>query len=145
MKLIDIVKQLALGAFIGCFILCMVIVLISTLSSQSVSFDGLYLSKSILASIIIGWAFSLSGFIYNKEDLALALQVLIQMICGLTTLFLSAMILGWIPLDKGLDPFISFAVTTIIFTVIFWIGFYLYDYYQAKELNQKIRIINKDE
>lgn len=145
MKLIDIVKQLALGAFVGCFILCMVIVLIATSSSHSVSFDALYLSKSIFASIIIGWAFSLSGLIYDNEEFPLALQVLIQMICGLTTLFLSAIILGWIPLDNGVDPFISFIVTTVIFTVIFWIGFYLYDYYQAKELNQKINIINKND
>ncbi|RAP52481.1 MAG: hypothetical protein BZ133_01020 [Methanosphaera sp. SHI613] len=145
MKLISIIKQLALGAFVGCFVLCMVIVLISILTNDSVSFDGLYLSKSIFASIVIGWAFSISGLVYDKEDLPLPLQVLIQMICGLGTLMLSAVILGWVPLDEGLDPLISFGIFTAIFTIVFWIGFYLYDYYQAKQLNQKISQINKEE
>ncbi|MDO5826494.1 MAG: hypothetical protein BZ137_01445 [Methanosphaera sp. rholeuAM130] len=145
MELIKIVKQLALGAFVGCFILCMVIALISTSSSHSVSFDGLYLTKSIFASILIGWAFSISGLIYNNEDLPLVLQVLIQMICGFTALAISAVTLGWIPLDEGLDPFISFLTSAIIFAVIFWLGFYLYYYFQAKQLNEKISIINKEE
>ena len=84
MKIADIIKRLALGAFVGCFIVSLIEVLIALQSGpQVVSFSGYDVINAFFGSIVIGWAFSLSGFVYDN-DWPLPFQVIFQMAIGFT-------------------------------------------------------------
>ena len=83
--------------------------------------------------------FSLSGLIYDKEDLSLPLQVMFQMGIGFIVLFSVAIYLGWLPLTFGIGVIIEWIIIAIIFASVFWLGFYIYYYLEAREINQKLQ------
>jgi hypothetical protein len=139
MKIVDLIKKLALGAFVGCFIVMLVIVLMAFQSGpDNIFLSGRELVNAFFGSILIGWAFSLSGSIYEREDIALPFQVLFQMGIGFIVLFSVAIYFGWLPLDLGLGFILEWVLIAIIFAVIFWIGFYIYYYLEARDINQKL-------
>ena len=67
-----------------------------------VSFSGRDIINAFLGSIVAGWGFSLTGFIYEREDIAFPLQVIFQMGIGMTLLFIIAIYLHWMPIELGL-------------------------------------------
>lgn len=138
MKVSDLISRLALGAFVGCFIVSLVESLISLqIGPQIVSFSGIDVIHAFLGSIVIGWGFSLSGFIY-EYDWPLPAQVIFQMGIGFAVLFSVAIYLQWFPINVGIGPVIEWILIAIIFAVVFWFGFYIYYYLEAKEINQKL-------
>ena len=140
MKITDLIERLALGAFIGCFIVLLIASLIAVQSGpENVSLSGSEIINGFLGSILIGWGFSLSGFIYQKENLALPLQILFQMFIGFTVLFTVAIYLGWLPLNLGFAFILEWIIIAIIFAIIFWLGFYIYYYLLARDINQKLK------
>ena len=139
MELTDLIKRLALGAFVGCFIVMFVMVLIALQVGPDVAnFSGETVINAFLGSIVVGWGFSLSGLIYDKEDLALPLQIIFQMGIGMTVLFATAVYLQWMPTNLGLGPILSWILIACIFAVVFWFGFYIYYYLLARDLNSKL-------
>ena len=105
---------------------------------NNISFSGIDVINAFLGSIVVGWAFSLSGFIYDREDIALPFQVIFQMGIGMTVLFLVAAYLKWMPIDLGIGPIITWIVIACVFAAVFWCGFYIYYYLLARNLNKKI-------
>lgn len=139
MKLTDIIGSLALGAFVGCFIGLLVAVLISfQVGPQNLSFSGVDIVNLFFGCIVIGWAFSLTGLIYEREDVAFPLQIIFQMGIGMTVLFLVAVYLKWMPIDLGIGPIITWIAIACVFAAVFWCGFYIYYYLLARNLNKKI-------
>ncbi|MEE1128579.1 MAG: DUF3021 domain-containing protein [Methanobrevibacter sp.] len=139
MEFADIFKSLALGAFVGCFIGLLVAVLISLqVGPQYISFSGVDIINLFFGCIVAGWGFSLTGLIYEKEDLPLPFQIIFQMGIGMTILFLIAIYLKWMPVDLGIWPIITWVIIACVFAVVFWCGFYIYYYLLAKNLNKKI-------
>ncbi len=139
MKFTDLIKHLALGAFVGSFIGLLVAVSISLQAGpQNISFSGTDIVNLFFGCIVAGWGFSLSGFIYEKEDLALPFQVIFQMGIGMTVLFLIAIYLKWMPIDLGIGPIIAWILIACVFSMVFWLGFYVYYYLLARNLNKKI-------
>lgn len=139
MKITELIKSLAMGAFVGCFIVLLVAVLSSfAYGPENVSFSGTDIINAFFGSIVVGWAFSLSGFIYDREDLALPLQVIFQMGIGFAVLFSVAIYLGWMPLHLGFGFVLTWILIAIIFGVVFWLGFYIYYYLLARDINQKL-------
>ncbi|MBO6123516.1 MAG: DUF3021 domain-containing protein [Methanobrevibacter sp.] len=139
MKFTDIIESLALGAFVGCFIGLLVAVLISyQVGPQNISFSGVDIVNLFFGCIVAGWGFSLSGLIYEKEDLALPFQVLFQMFIGMGVLFLIAIYLKWMPITLGIGPIITWILIACVFAAVFWCGFYIYYYLLARNLNKKI-------
>ena len=139
MKLTDIIGSLALGAFVGCFIGLLVAVLISfQIGPQNISFSGVDIVNLFFGCIVIGWSFSLTGLIYERDDVALPLQIIFQMGIGMTVLFLVAAYLKWMPIDLGIDPIITWIAIACVFAAVFWWGFYIYYYLLARNLNKKI-------
>ena len=115
MKITVLIERLALGAFVGCFIVSLIEVLIAFQSGpQNVVFSGYDVINAFFGSIVIGWAFSLSGLIYDKEDLSLPLQVMFQMGIGFIVLFSVAIYLGWLPLTFGIGVIIEWIIIAII-------------------------------
>lgn len=139
MKVTDLIKKLALGAFVGCFIGLLIAVFISLqLGPQNVSFSGTDIVNLFFGCIVAGWGFSLSGLIYDRENLALPLQVIFQMVIGLTVLFLVAIYLKWMPINLGIGPVISWIAIACVFAAVFWFAFYIYYYLVARDLNNKL-------
>jgi hypothetical protein len=128
-----------MGAFVGCFIVLLVMVLISLQEGpQNVSFSGTTIINAFLGSIVVGWGFSLSGLIYEREDIALPLQVIFQMGIGMSILFIVAIYLQWMPINLGIGVIIEWVIIACIFAAISWFGFYMYYYLVARDLNKKL-------
>ena len=139
MNVSDIIKSLSMGAFVGCFIGLLVAVFISfQVGPQNISFSGTDIVNLFFGCIVAGWAFSLTGLIYEREDVPLPLQIIFQMGIGMTVLFLVAIYLKWMPIDLGMGPIITWVAIACVFAVIFWCGFYIYYYLLARNLNKKI-------
>lgn len=134
-----IIKKLSLGAFVGCFIVLLVMSLGSYINGpENVIFSGVEVIQAFIGSIVVGWAFSLAGLIYDNEDIAFPLQVLFQMAVGMGVLFAVAAYFGWMPISLGIGPVITWIVIALLFGVVFWFGFYMYYRLLARELNKKI-------
>ena len=136
---IDLIERLALGAFVGCFVVMLVMVLGSYIAGpEKVSFSGLEIINAFFGSIVVGWAFSLSGLIYEKEEVPFPLQVIFQMVIGMAVLFAVAVYLKWMPISLGIGPIITWIVIACIFAAVFWAGFYIYYSLQARDINKKL-------
>ena len=139
MKIAELIKSLALGAFVGCFIVLLVAVLSSfAYGPENVSFSGTDIINAFFGSIVVGWAFSLTGHIYEREDLSLPFQVLFQMGIGFAVLLGVAVYLNWLPLNLGFGFILTWILIAVIFAVVFWLGFYIYYYLLARNINQKL-------
>lgn len=139
MNVSDIIKTLSMGAFVGCFIGLLVAVFISfQVGPQNISFSGTDIVNLFFGCIVAGWAFSLTGLIYEREDVPLPFQIIFQMGIGMTVLFLVAIYLKWMPIDLGIGPIITWVAIACVFAVIFWLGFYIYYYLLARNLNDKL-------
>ena len=136
---VDLIKRLAMGAFVGCFIVMFVMVLISLQGGpQNVKFTGVTIINAFLGSIVVGWGFSLTGLIYERDDIAFPLQVAFQMGIGMLILFAVAVYLQWMPTNLGIGIIIEWIIIACIFAAISWCGFYIYYYLLARDLNNKI-------
>ena len=140
----NLIERLSMGAFVGCFIVMLVMVLGSYAAGPgNVSFSGVEIINAFLGSIAVGWAFALSGLIYEKEEVAFPLQVIFQMVIGMGVLFAVAVYLKWMPITLGIGPIITWVVIAIVFAAVFWFGFYLYYTLQARDINKKLELSNK--
>lgn len=136
---IDLIKRLAMGAFVGCFIVMLVMVLMSLeRGPQNLQFSGITIINAFMGSIVVGWGFSLTGLIYKREDIAFPLQVAFQMGIGMIILFLVAIYLQWMPVNLGIGIIVEWIIIACIFAAISWGGFYIYYYLVARELNNKL-------
>ena len=137
---VDLIKRLAMGAFVGCFIVMLVMVLISLQQGpKNVDFSGTTIINAFLGSIVVGWGFSLTGMIYDREDIAFPLQVAFQMGIGMLILFIVAVYLQWMPINLGIGIIVEWIIIACIFAAISWCGFYIYYYLVARDLNSKLK------
>lgn len=136
---IDLIKRLAMGAFVGCFIVMVVMVFASLqIGPEKVTFSGVDIINAFLGSIVVGWAFSLAGLIYEREDIAFPLQVIFQMGIGMVTLFIVAIYLTWMPIDLGIGMIVEWVLIACIFAAVSWFCFYMYYYLVARDINNKL-------
>ena len=141
---IDLIKRLGMGAFVGCFIVMLVMSLGSYIAGPgNVSFSGVEVINAFLGSIVVGWAFTLSGLIYEKEEVAFPLQVIFQMVIGMGVLFAMAVYLKWMPISLGIGPIITWIVIAIVFAAVFWCGFFIYYTLEARSINKKLELSNE--
>ena len=57
---VDLIKRLAMGAFVGCFIVMLVMVFMSLeRGPQNIQFDGMTIINAFLGSIVVGFLFRL--------------------------------------------------------------------------------------
>ena len=137
---VDLIKRLAMGAFVGCFIVLFIMVLMSLQQGpQNISFTGNTIINAFLGSIVVGWGFSLTGLIYERDDIAFPLQVAFQMGIGMVILFIVAIYLQWMPTNLGIGIIIEWIIIACIFAAVSWCGFYIYYYLVARDLNNKLK------
>ena len=141
---IELIERLSLGAFVGCFVVMLVMVLGSYIAGpEKVSFSGVEIINAFLGSIVVGWAFSLSGIIYEKEEVPFPFQVIFQMVIGMGVLFAMAVYLQWMPISLGIGLIITWIVIACIFATVFWVGFYIYYTLEARDINKKLELSNE--
>ena len=137
---IKLIESLALGAFVGCFIVMFVMVLIALQQGpQNVSFTGTEIINAFIGSIVVGWGFSITGLIYDYEEVPFPLQIAFQMGIGMIILFIVAIYLQWMPINLGIGIIIEWIIIACIFAAISWCGFYIYYYLVARDLNNKLK------
>ena len=137
---VDLIKRLAMGAFVGCFMVMLVMIFISVqIGPSNVHFSGVDVINAFFGSIVVGWAFSLTGLIYERDDISFPLQIIFQMGIGMTVLFIVSVYLKWMPIDLGWGPILTWILIACIFAAIFWFGFYIYYYLVARDLNNKLK------
>ncbi|WP_298501219.1 DUF3021 domain-containing protein [uncultured Methanobrevibacter sp.] len=136
---VNLIRRLAMGAFIGCFMVMLVMVVGSfSYGPSNVQFSGTEIINAFFGSIVVGWVFSLTGLIYEKDEIAFPLQIIFQMGIGMTALFIVAIYLKWMPINLGWEPVITWVAIACIFASVSWLGFYIYYYLLARELNNKL-------
>ena len=129
-----------MGAFVGCFLVMVVMIFVSIqIGLDNVIFSGVDIINAFFGSIVVGWAFSLTGLIYERDDIAFPLQIIFQMGIGMTVLFITAIYLKWMPIDLGWEPILTWVLIACVFAAISWFGFYIYYYLVARELNNKLK------
>lgn len=94
--------------------------------------------KQVICSIITGIGFTLPSLVYNNENVARGIQVVIHMGIGLTVYFLVSFYAGWIPVQYGISGIISTVVIALITSFAIWFCFYLYHKEEAKKINKKL-------
>lgn len=128
-----------MGAFVGCFMVMLVMILISyQIGPNELIFSGTDVINAFFGSIVVGWAFSLTGLIYERDDIAFPLQIIFQMGISMTVLFITAIYLKWMPIDMGWEPILTWILIACVFAAITWFGFFIYYYLLARELNNKL-------
>ena len=65
------------------------------------------------------------------------------MAIGLTVLFAVAIYLTWMPLNLGISVILEWILISVIFAVIFWIGFLYLLLFGSKRYKSKIKIKEK--
>ncbi|MBQ9161561.1 MAG: DUF3021 domain-containing protein [Methanobrevibacter sp.] len=136
---VGLIKRLAMGAFVGCFMVMLVMILISyQIGPNELIFSGTDVINAFFGSIVVGWAFSLTGLIYERDDIAFPLQIIFQMGISMTVLFITAIYLKWMPIDMGWEPILTWILIACVFAAITWFGFFIYYYLLARELNNKL-------
>ena len=113
---VDLIKRLAMGAFVGCFIVMFIMVLMSLeRGPQNIYFTGDTIINAFLGSIVVGWGFSLTGLIYERDDIPFPLQIAFQMGIGMAILFAVAVYLQWMPTDMGIGIIVEWVIIACIF------------------------------
>lgn len=94
---------------------------------------------NIFAGIIIGLGFTLPSVVYEKEEMARGIQVLIHLGIGLVIYFIAAFWRGWIPLQYGIGTVVGMIAGTLAITGVIWFCFYLYYRKEAMRINEKLK------
>lgn len=134
-----IVKLVATGITWGCTISC-IISMIGTECLGMEWFSGAAhgYTAQIIASMLIGVAWSVPTLVYENEKLSRAQQVLIHFAVGLCVYFPIAYYMQWIPTESMAMGVISVLVMAIGVLLI-WCGFYLYYKNESKVMNQHLQ------
>ena len=93
-------------------------VLIADLNMGGVySASGYAMTKMALGSLGIGLGFGLPCIIYTSERLSHPVQISVHMAIGCVVMLLIALLVGWIPTEKGLLPALR-AILSMLLTAL---------------------------
>lgn len=131
--LINILLGIAWGCTVNCGI-CLIIAFIN----GKISFTANEFLIQLIASSIVGIAFTLPTIVYKSESLSQGIKILIHLGIGFIVYFPIAFLLGWIPIEKGILPVILSIAIVVTVTFVIYFFFWLYYKNEAKEINRKI-------
>lgn len=98
----------------------------------------------VIGSIIVGIGCASPSIIYQVDRFTFLQQALIHFGIGLTTFFIVAFSLEWIPTTSLFSIIVMAVINICIFTFI-WFLFYLYNKNEAKKMNEKLTELNKND
>lgn len=100
-------------------------------------------SKMAIATVVIGLGFGLPAVVYDNEKLSLFTQTIIHMGTGCIIMTVTAFLVGWIPLNRGPLLMIAILLEELALAFIIWFLFYLQQKKLVKQMNQRVKEINK--
>lgn len=100
-------------------------------------------SKMAIATVVIGLGFGLPAVVYDNEKLSLFTQTIIHMGTGCIVMTVTAFLVGWIPLNHGPLLMIAILLEELALAFIIWFLFYLQQKKLVKQMNQRVKEINK--
>ena len=100
-------------------------------------------SKMAIATVVIGLGFGLPAVVYDNEKLSLFTQTIIHMGTGCIVMTVTAYLVGWIPLNHGPLLMIAILLEEIALAFVIWFLFYLQQKKLVKQMNQRVKEINK--
>lgn len=100
-------------------------------------------SKMAIATVVIGLGFGLPAVVYDNEKLSLFTQTIIHMGTGCIVMTVTAFLVGWIPLNRGPLLMIAILLEELALAFIIWFLFYLQQKKLVKQMNQRVKEINK--
>ncbi|MDO4567834.1 MAG: DUF3021 domain-containing protein [Clostridia bacterium] len=136
-----VLQRIVFGVLIGSFAFVAMLFIASAFTGGADNFIGQRSGEELLqlaaCTIMIAVGFSVPSLVYEKENLANSLKVLIHMAAGTVVYLITAFLAGWIKRDLG-----SIAVYILIAlgaAAIFWAVYMLVFKLQANKINRKIR------
>ena len=98
--------------------------------------------RQALGAIIVGIFSGSTSIIYLYKKMPLWLQVVIHACIGLSSYFIVACHLGWMPSDS-LRSVILFIICGILIFSGIWLGFYMYNKQETKKVNRRLQEIKQ--
>ena len=100
-------------------------------------------SKMAIATVVIGLGFGIPAVVYDNEKLSLFTQTIIHMGTGCIVMTVTAYLVGWIPMNHGPLLMIAILLEEIALAFVIWFVFYLQQKKLIKQMNQRVKEINK--
>ena len=100
-------------------------------------------TKMALGCICVGVGFSAPSCVYGSERIPYGLQILIHMGIGCTVMLITALTVGWIPLNLGWKTTVLFIIMEIVIAFFIWFLFSLHYKKEAAKMNKRLDDLNK--
>lgn len=92
-----------------------------------------------IGAMLVGVGFSVPAIIYESEKLPYGIKVLIHMGIGCTVMLVTALLVGWIPLEEGWKICTFTVAAEIMAAFLIWLCFSTHYKKMAKKMNQRIK------
>ena len=98
-----------------------------------------------IGAMLTGIACASTSVIYQFEKIPMRYKILVHFVIGMGTYYLIAIYLKWIPFypEKIEYTVVQILIAFGIFAAI-WLIFFLFEYIEAKNINQKLKELEKD-
>lgn len=118
-------------------------VIIDRILHGNIQMTNYAFSKMAIATVVIGLGFGLPAVVYDNEKLSLFTQTIIHMGTGCIIMTVTAFLVGWMPLNHGPLLMIAILLEELALAFIIWFLFYLQQKKLVKQMNQRVKEINK--
>ena len=134
-------QKITFGISIGCFGFVAMLFIASAFAGGADAFIGQKTGDELLKLAgcfnIIALGYSIPSLIYEKENLSVALKVLIHMLIGTIVYLFTAYYAGWIVKEFG--AVIVYILIAVGCVALCWGGIVLMVKAQVKKVNQRLR------
>ena len=128
---------------VAAIIFIIVGVIIDRIFHGNIQMTNYTFSKMAIATVVIGLGFGLPAVVYDNEKLSLFTQTIIHMGTGCIIMTVTAFLVGWIPMHRGPLLMIAILLEEIALAFVIWFLFYLQQKKLVKQMNQRVKEINK--
>lgn len=135
-------KSLFFGISFGCIAFVAVLFIVSAICGDTTPILGRGtpgdLMKSAGAMILVSLGYSLPALIYEKDGVALGMQILIHMAVGTAIFCTVAYAAEWMPRNSLRDT-VAYVAIAFLSSAVMWAATYFSMKRAAKKMNQKIK------
>lgn len=143
-KKIKYILQSTLAAVgIAATIFCIAGVIFDAVNKGNFRLENYAFTKMVIGTFVIGLGFGLPTFVYNNDNMSVAIQSLIHMGIGCVVMTVTAYFVGWIPTENGVGAAIAAIAAEIAIALLIWLFFYAHIKKLAKKMNKRIAEINR--
>lgn len=138
----DLLKNIFLGISRGFTFFVLSGVLVDILNNGTFLLENWSFTKMVIGSMVVGIGFSVPSLVYNSKKIPYVLQIFIHMGIGCTIMFITAFLVGWIPVSLGMKGILFSIIVEIITAFILWFVFSLHYKKEAQKMNEQINKLN---